>query len=1575
MPLPHAAKRGGSSGPPGRGPSRGRTHHRSSSSSSSGPSSHRPSSSRGRGRGGSVGGRGGRGHDRRPHDRATPSFNSSSANPRKSGTLRLKKEKTKFHQSKFREQRSKQQGQQKDGVRGAPRHFSAGGGPSRAPSSHRTTEVDIHLAAKVAADLRESITLFKTRRANHEVFDKDLNERFFKFVPPQLIHQHMPDAVASFRSYLSKFEKGAPTMVSAFVSWYEWASFEASKGKSFAKPQSKAESNADPGKEDEEVAETKDGDKDAGEDERADGKAKKVSQTRQVMSQTLREREHMRALLHMCLRHNAEKRKQGQHAFLNHLNAKLNEEDVDTRSLERLRGTAHHSVIYALSRLLLGMVTDEFSMLCLHCHALYLVLSKTNITPAVVLELMDEEFVLSARMKAVKLRLEARSHRSSSNNKGGREDGADAEDDEDDDIGIDPDDINDPTKGERNQRLIATVFALGAVVAANKPLKPAEAAQLTTCLSFAYVEQKVTRVLSANVLFEVLAGHKDLYQKDEPLQWMTFAFFHYPKMEYYRPEAIQLLLRLMGTDPRPPAGSLPSTVEHYLTLDPLSPSTMEQISNALFRKEQVTAYHPMVHPVWEDIFQLVVHRCAMGESMKEHLSTILHNMIVPYRRGSADVPRRALFQNLVAKLGQIAVQSDDAEQRMEMLKLASTHVGYGKRTAAKPTTMQELKQMPISGIHHKVDDLLRQYAMINDRDPAAVTNRTWVLRELRNCLYVPVREGVEHAYVDAAVMKLLEFGFYPPHTSRDSLSQNRCIYLFADVFSFTFTASLARPKSSVSATAVISAYLKAEEKSKTRYTTAVQHGAFRKARNRVVEALEAAAEERSVLFYERNDMEIFLTLLFLLLSVDDPTNSDAMLMAKSVIPDIAHFYTAGTVETLDLFLDALMAILMRLSAPLHVMPLMSCVRRIATGFVLKFAKFIRTRSSLDILLAPLRDAYHTDSREQARQRKAKQAAGAEGQSSSDDDEGDDDAAAGEGEELDEEGEAATGSGNEEEGDENNSVGEASGDEAMKDSSTSSDAETESDDSSDVDTVTDEEEDGTAAAEADEATDADSADDEEGGEEHDDEDAFEEEEAPTQQYIEALKGMVGSMDLEHMYPTDTANQEKADVVRAIRLVTRVGLALRSPIVVHIYQVLLAVARENVKTADDVVFVSAISSMEMLLMTRNRYFGSFVAATDLFQLLGDIQSYLRKLSRVLVNKDSAMSKAAAAARRRLSTLKAVALRTLHFVAMLAYKNHASEEVRITLSEYYKSVFCDRGWDTKKMLPSLKKDLYHYRQGFAWVLLPAVFEKCEEVVPLEGPQRVRVFTACCTFVESMLSRLSGLPADLKRSASAAIRQFIQSFTMTQVFAMKHTLPYNYLHAVKMVLQYNSRVQLDTDWVASAVVAPAVDDDDLLLSAASIRLLSTLERMLGLTPRARETKAPSPVKVLYQQFAKQGAKEKSDFYRRAKRVRSRILKALLAHRNDDPTDVERATKRRRKEELKIEDRLQRQVLRSARTKALTKEEREEKRKHIMMAKQERIAKNRERKRRLHEARLRSFEKWRESKLMAAAQLDNDDE
>lgn len=1468
----------------------------------------------------------------------------------KKGNLRLKKEKTKYHKTQYQQRR--QIGSH--GKNDASQHSASGHGGrvagGRPAPSHRTADIDIQMASKVSAELRESISIFKNRRSSGAAVDVDLEQRLFRFVTPQMVMQHLPSEVMAFRSYLSKFQKGESNVVSGFLAWFEWASYEASRGASFSKAKPQRGTDADQSKEEDE----EEGEKDEAEDTDGGQGSKKRSQTRQVMARTLQERSHMRALVQMCLRHNAEKRKQGQHAFLNHLKAKLAEEGVDSRTLEHLRATVHHSVIYALSRLLLGMVTDNFAMLCLHCSALFLVLKQTDIPASVVLQLMDEEFALEMRMRAVKARLEAQQRKRGGRAAAGETDGGDESGGDDDgDDGIDPDEINDPTKGERNQRLIAAVFAMGAVVASAKPLSDGAAAQLTQFLSFAYVEQKTTRVTSANLLLSVLSKHESLMRNQEILQWMTFAFFHYPKMEYFRPEAIQLVLYWMEADTKPLAHCLPATVQQYIALDPLQPAVMEQIGSALFRKEQVTACHPMLHPVWTNLFDLVVRRSAMGESLKEHLTSIVHTLIAPYRRGSADIPRRALFQNLVSRLGQIAVQSDDVEERVEVLRIASTNVGYGKRTTAKPTPMVELKWLPISALHGKVEGLLRQYRMINDGDPAAVTNRTWVLRELRNCLYVPVREGVEQTYVNEAVKMLLMQGFFPSGKSKDTLSQNRCIYLFSDVYSFSYTAALARPKATVSATEVIAAYLAAEGKGKTRYSTALQNGAFRKARNRIVEALEAAPKQRSVLFYDNGDMELLLALLFLVLSVDDPSNSDAVQVAKSVVPDLAHFYAAGTLETLDLFLDALMALLMRVSSPLHVMPLMTSVRRIATGFILKFARFIKTKSSLDILLAPLRDAYHTDSRELARQRAAKKAlaeAEDEGESGSDVDDVDGDDA-------------------EEEEEDNSSVGslpEEDEDAATDaDTETNSDASTASDDASTAsDDVDHDDEDG----DADEAEDVTAALDDEDEEE---EDALEEEEAPTQEYVDALKTMVGNVDLDHAYPTDTASKEKSDVVRAISLATRVGLSLRSPVVLQVYQVLLAVCRENIKSSDDVIFQSTVSSIEMLLLSKHRYFGSFVSAAELFQLLGDIQSYARKMSRVLVEKDSASSKAAAVARKRLAVLKKLALRVFHFTAMLAYKNHGSEEIRITLSEYYKSIFCDRGWDTRKQLPNLKNDMYHYRLGFAWVMLPATFEKYEEVAPLPGPQRVRVFTGCCALVEAMLPRLSGLPRDLKATTSQAIRAFLQAVPLAEVYDMKHTLPYNYLHAIKMVLQYNNRVQLDASWVATAVVGTAVENDDIQLSAASIRLLAVMERILALTPRAKETKAPVPVKVLYQQFEKQGTKEKSDYYRRAKRVRGKILKALLAHRNDDATDEQRAVKRRRKEEMKIEDRVQRQVLRESRNKALTKEEREEKRRRIVAAKQERIAKNRLRKRRLHEMRQRSFERWRQAKLSAAVEME----
>lgn len=58
-------------------------------------------------------------------------------------------------------------------------------------------------------------------------------------------------------------------------------------------------------------------------------------------------------------------------------------------------------------------------------------------------------------------------------------------------------------------------------------------------------------------------------------------------------------------------------------------------------------------------------------------------------------------------------------------------------------------------------------------------------------------------------------------------------------------------------------------------------------------------------------------------------------------------------------------------------------------------------------------------------------------------------------------------------------------------------------------------------------------------------------------------MVGDVDLDHVYPNDTTNKTKSDVVRVIKLVTRVGLSLTSPLIVDIYQVLLAICRNTVK----------------------------------------------------------------------------------------------------------------------------------------------------------------------------------------------------------------------------------------------------------------------------------------------------------------------------------------------------------------------------------------------------------------------------
>lgn len=1355
------------------------------------------------------------------------------------------------------------------------------------PMRSLSTSVDPHLASKMAQDLKRDITNFRQRRSKDELFCSPNLHPFFSLIPPSFITQHLHSDVKQFSQYLPKFQKGLSTPADGFLLWYEWASYEKTKGKNFSSA-SKNDNDAD--------------------NEAPDQTKKEKSEVRQTLAKTYKEREHVRSLLVMCTRHNSEQRKTGQHAFINFINSKLTEDEVDWRSLELLKQTAHHSVAYALSRLVLGLTEDNFFLILAHFQALYLLLTRTQISPAVILSVIEEEFTLEERMKACRSRV--------SNGNGAIEE-----------ENINPDDITDPTKGERNQRLTAAVFAAAAIVVSKKALNSEDASRLCKFLSFCYVEQKATRVISSNLLFQLFRRDEATLRDEEAFQWFVFAFFSFPKLEYFRPEAVQFLLILMQCQ-NPPTHLLPSGVTSLLALDPLEPSNLEQICNALFRREQVTAVHPMIHPVWNDIINLIMQRCDSGESMKAHFSSFVHTAITPYRRGNVDIPRRILFQSLVAMLGQLAVKNSNAEERMEILHMASKNAGYGRATAAKPSSPAELKLLSPPAVREKVDDIIVQLRRTKDSDPASFTNRRWALRELKGCLSLPGNSQNDPSYINKAVMALLEFGFFSITKSRDVTNQNRCIFLFADFFSFTYSGFLSRPKCTLKGLDIITAYLKAEGRNQTRFSTAVTKASFRKARNKIVEALEKSSE-RSVLFYDDRDIEKLFTLLFLVLSVDDPSNAEAKSMATSVVPDLVQFYANGSIETIDLLYDVLMALVMRASLPIQVAPIMTCVRRIAIGCMLKFSRFIRTKSALDIILAPLREAYRTDMREKIRQQKSNELA----ENESGDEESDDGEA-----ELDSEG---------------GSDDDLNSEPQSENESSSEDAETSEEDEEEIEDRDDSVE-GETKSDATEIS---------GTDEDDDENEDEDDEPPTQEYIEALKGMIGDVDLDHTYPTDTAYSEKRDIVRAIQLATRVGCAVTSPLVVHIYQVLLAVCRESVKNSDDTIFNAAHSSIEMLLLSKNRYFGSFLQAPELFQVLGDIQSYCRKSIKSLLQASSTTPKMVAAIRYRMEKLKVIALRVFHFLSYLAYKNHGDDGVRIVFSEYYKSIFCDRGWNGAKYSLHLKQDIFYYRLGYMWALVPAVFEKFSDVEGINSPQRIKIFCGCCNVIEALLPRLTRIPAELKKTAKAQICHFIQSVSINSVYSMKCSLTYFYLHAIKMILKYNKRVGLDEKWVEEKVLQVAVDNDDIKMTAATIRILSSIERLLNVTPRAKETKAPVPMRSLYQE-SRSSNSERGKPFRSAKRVRSVTLKKFLAATSAPDPSEGRSLKRQKREEMKVKDRLQRQVMREAANKNMTKEQREERRKRMMVAKQERIAKNKERKRRLHELRQKSFEKWRQEKI-----------
>ena len=1409
-------------------------------------------------------------------------------------------------------------------------------------------EFDVHLASKISQEFSTDINNFKNKLLglNFQSLD-DL----FQYVSPQFIQQHLPKDIASYRTYYSRFNKGSANDVITFTKWMEWAFYEHNKGHGFDRSNApKRDPAAAVGTmpEDDIDAQAEQ----AADDGAADAPARPL-RTRDQLRIQADERTHMRALLQMCVRHNSVKRKEGQRALVNHLKAHVDELDK-VRTVAELREAAHHSVAYSLSRLLLNMAVDDAAAIVLNTHVLHQVLTETTLHPRVVLTLIVEELALEARMKAMDLRLK--------HQKGGVVSVPEDEMDPD----FDPDEINDPTKGERNQRVAAGLFAAVAIVASGRPLAASDLRRLLQLLSFCYIEHKGTRILSANTMFMLMRRYGlDMLEDPEAFKWVSFAFFRFPKVEYFRPEAIQLLVILMNA-----GGTLSTISEPHITAllgsDPLDPKTLEQLVNGLFRKEQVTASHPMVHPIWQDLISIITARCAQGESLKAHVTNFVHVVIAPYRRGNAEVPRRHLFQKLVAMVGELALQNTDEEERMEVVNVASRVVGFGKNAVAKPTDPALLRLLSVDEIAQKTMSLIRQLSLIRDNTPSAKVQRTWALKELHACVTVPVSNGIDTPYVDNATRSLLALGLFPSFKTNDETFKNRAIYLFADIVTHNYRGRFGqriRPRTTVTAKEVVDRYLAAEKEGKTRFTTALNHKSFKAARDALVELFDPSVQP-SIVFYGSDEIRTLLMLCFLAISVDDPTNEGAKAFAAETIPDLVRFYREGTIETIDIFYDVLMALVLRPTAPMHVMPLMTCIRRIATRFLSKCARYISKHETLDIVLAPIVEAFNTNDREIIRQMKAAKAE-AEGRDGDESDGEDDSDTDSEASELGQEGRAKEDE-LEDDGEEESDEEDEEGTEADEDEATDKDEDTEADEGSDAssDASSDDEEEENAPVVEDDGADSD-ADELESW-------ADNAEEAPTQAYLDSLKRLVGDVDLGFAYPTDDTSRAKADAVRVMAIATKVTTSLNSPLAVHTMQVLLAVLRNNVKVADPVIFEAALSNLRTLLMSPKRFFGTFVDVQDLFQILGDIQSYCRKMERSLMvnggkgRQDNEKAKMGALVRRRLGLVKNTALSVLHYLGFLAYKNGADESVRIAIEEHYMAIFFDKGWNEKRSFGQVKRDMYHFRHAFAWVFVPAVIEKLNRVQAMSGALRAKTFTGAAKLISAFLPRTSGLPANLKKSCGRAIAKFLAIMTPKEVYEMKHTAVYDLVFLVKMVIDYNAKLEVNPRLLEN-IVATIVDDDDLQVSRATVRKLGACEYALGVTLRAVNTKATVPVKVLYQQFEAKWRKDKGDFYRKVKAARRKTIKKMLSTRANELTDEERAKKRRRREQLKAKDQVERAMMREERNANMTKEQKAERRKRMTMAKQERIAKNKERKRRLHEIRSKSFQRWKEGKLAEA--------
>lgn len=231
-----------------------------------------------------------------------------------------------------------------------------------------------------------------------------------------------------------------------------------------------------------------------------------------------------------------------------------------------------------------------------------------------------------------------------------------------------------------------------------------------------------------------------------------------------------------------------------------------------------------------------------------------------------------------------------------------------------------------------------------------------------------------------------------------------------------------------------------------------------------------------------------------------------------------------------------------------------------------------------------------------------------------------------------------------------------------------------------------------------------------------------------------------------------------------------------------------------------------------------------------------------------------------------------------------------------------------------------------------------------------------------------MKGLPNELRASVGKTIGDFFKALPIDKLFEISHTMLYHYFHAVRMTLEYNSKVNLDLEWL-KLLVNRVADDDAIQVTRASVGQIAKMEVMLGMTPRVQNIKACTPFSVLHAQHKTTWRKKMQRFYKRAHIDRKNAMETVLKVRNADPTEQEQRQKKRRRHELRKDDRRTRQDLKTQWLATLSKEEREERRKSMRVAKQARVADNRTRKEGLHHRREQAFKDWKRQKLDEAAQ------